>query len=231
MRVSARGRKLITDFEGFRAKAYRDVVGILTIGYGFTEGVSEGDTMTREQADSRLIHELAAYEQAVSQAAGECNQHQFDALCSFAWNVGIVGMKGSSVIKAHRRGDHQAAARAFGLWNKAGGKVFPGLVRRRAAEAAMYLEPMPDDESAPVEGPEDEMPQRVDSESSLMRSPIVAGSGGIGALTLAAEGARSVADIRDSLGDWLPYVLGAAVLALAGYLIWQRVKQRHGGWA
>ena len=89
-------------------------------------------------------------------------------------------MQRSSVIKAHRRGDYQAAARAFGLWTKAGGKVWPGLTRRRAAEAALYLEPMPDDVSDPVEGPAQAMPQVVEPErpmaaSTINRAGVVAG--------------------------------------------------------
>ncbi|MBW8465149.1 lysozyme, partial [Acidovorax sp.] len=136
MKTSPQGIALIREFEGFRAEAYRDPVGIWTIGYGFTKGVRQGDTMTREQADQRLRVELADYEAGVLRVTGgNLTQAQFDALVSFAWNVGVKGMAGSSVIKAHVRGDYQAAARAFALWNKAGGKVWPGLTRRRAAEA------------------------------------------------------------------------------------------------
>ena len=125
----------------------------------------------------------------------------------------------------------RAAARAFSLWNKAGGKVWPGLTRRRAAEAALYLTPMPDDVSDPVEGPALDMPQRVDSESSLSRSPIVAGSGIAAGATAAAEVARSVSDVREALGDWLPWVLVAIAVGAAGWAIWSRMQQRRGGWA
>ena len=232
MKTSGKGIALITEFEGFREKAYQDVVGIWTIGYGFTLGVQPGDTITKAQAKARLARELDGYEAAVTRACtNEPNQNEFDALVCFAFNVGVSGMAKSSVIKAHNRGDHQAAARAFSLWNKAGGKVWPGLTRRRAAEAALYLTPMPDDVSDPVEGPALDMPQRVDSESSLSRSPIVAGSGIAAGATAAAEVARSVSDVREALGDWLPWVLVAIAVGAAGWAIWSRMQQRRGGWA
>lgn len=238
MKTSARGIKLITDFEGFRANAYLDVAGVWTLGYGFTKGVQKGDKITRAQADARLREELVEYEKGVSRACRvPPNQNQFDALVCFAFNVGVAGMSRSSVIKAHNREDYQAAARAFGLWNKAGGKVWPGLTRRRAAEGALYLEPVPDEVSEPMEGPIEEMPQRVDAErpmteSTINRAGVVAG--GTAAVATVAETARTVADVKysvASLGDWLVPVLLLVVVALCGYIIWERVKQRRGGWA
>lgn len=232
MKTSARGVKLITDFEGFRTDAYRDIVGVLTIGYGFTEGVKLGDKMTREQADYRLQNELRKYEAGVIEAAGRCNQNQFDALVCFAWNVGIAGMKGSSVIKAHRRGDFDAAARAFGLWNKAGGKVVSGLTRRRSAEAALYLEPMPDDVS---DGAAPDMPQAVDAERPMSASRIAQAGGAtaaVSALSVAAQVSQLVQEIKESLGDWLPFmVLGLAVAGVGFgiWTVWERWQQRKEG--
>lgn len=241
MKTSRRGVALIQEFEGYSSVAYRDPIGIWTIGYGFIEGVQEGDRITKEQATDRLKRELVKYEQAVMQATGGgCNQNEFDALVSFAFNVGTDGMKKSSVIKAHRRGDKQAAARAFALWNKAGGKVWAGLTRRRAAEAALYLEPMPDDVSDPINGPRQEMPQRVDAESSMgtsaiNRSAVVIGGtsvvAGASQVTEVLQTATVAADSMQKLGQWLIPVLLFAVAGLAGYIVWQRWKQRKGGWA
>lgn len=232
MKTSSKGIALITEFEGFRSKAYLCPAGVPTIGYGFTLGVQLGDTITKEQAKRRLARELESYEAAVTRACtNEPNQNEFDALVCFAFNVGAAGMAKSSVIKAHNRGDHQAAARAFSLWNRAGGKVWAGLTRRRAAEAALYLTPMPDDVSDPAEGPALDMPQRVDAESSLSRSPIVAGSGIAAGATAAAEVARSVSDVREALGDWLPWVLVAVAVGAAGWVMLTRWQQRRGGWA
>lgn len=227
MRTSPKGIALIKQFEGWRGTAYQDVVGVWTIGYGFTKGVQAGDRMTREQGEARLREELQDYEQAVAAAAGACSQSQFDALVCFAWNVGIAGMRGSSVIKAHRRGDFQAAARAFALWNKAGGKVWPGLTRRRAAEAALYLE---SDEAQPM--PQAVEPERPMSESTINRGATIAG--GTAAVATVAETVSTVREVKhgvEDLGTWLVPVLLLAVVGLCAYIVWERIKQRKGGWA
>lgn len=227
MKTSAAGTALIEEFEGFRDQAYRDPVGIWTIGYGFTRDVQAGDRITRAQADERLRAELAAYEAGVWRATGgNVTQAQFDALVSFAWNVGTKGMAGSSVIKAHNRGDHQAAARAFGLWNKAGGKVWPGLTRRRAAEAALYLS------DAPADMPQAVEPERPVTASTINRAGVAAG--GTAVVATVAETARTVSDIKssaDSLGTWLLPVLLVAVVGLCAYIVWERVRVRREGWS
>lgn len=228
MKTSPRGVALIQEFEGFSPVAYRDPVGIWTIGYGFIEGVREGDRITKEQGTARLKREIVKYEQAVMQATGgNVNQNEFDALVCFAFNVGTAALKKSSVIKAHVRGDKQAAARAFGLWNKAGGKVWPGLTRRRAAEAALYLEPVHDDISDPAYGPRVGMPQAVEPESSMTDSTINKAAGAAGAASAIAAAASQV---RDALGPYLVPAILVGVVALCGYIIWQRVKQRREGW-
>jgi lysozyme len=227
MKASPRALALIEEFEGFRAEAYRDPVGIWTIGYGFTDGVRPGGTISRAEADRRLRDELHDYEAGVFVATrSRVTQAQFDALVSFAWNVGIKGMAGSSVIKAHVRGDHQAAARAFALWNKAGGKVWPGLTRRRAAEAAMYLS------DAPAAMPQEVEPERPMTTSTINRAGVAAG--GTAAVATVAETARTVSDIRysaQSLGGWLVPILLIAVVALCGYIVWERIKVRREGWS
>ena len=242
MKTSPRGIALIQEFEGFSSVAYRDPIGIWTIGYGFIEGVKEGDRITKEQGTARLKRELVKYEQAVMQATGgNVNQNEFDALVSFAFNVGTEALKKSSVIKAHRRGDKQSAARAFGLWNKAGGKVWAGLTRRRSAEATLYLEQVPDDVSDPAYGPRYAMPQAVEPESSMSGSTInrAAGiAGGVSTIAavsevagVASDAATQVKGVADLLGAYLVPVLLVAVACLCGYIIWQRVKQRKEGWA
>ena len=227
MKTSQRGIDLITEFEGFRSEAYQDVVGVWTIGYGFTLGVQPGDKITKAQALKRLARELESYEAAVMRACKvEPNQNQFDALVCFAFNVGAAGMAKSSVIKAHNRGDTQAAARAFSLWNKAGGKVWPGLTRRRAAEAALYLE----DESH-------DMPQAVDAEKPMTRSTIATAgtaTAAVSTISVVAQVSQEVRTIKDSIGDILPWVILAAAVVAAGlgaFAVYERIKQRRGGWA
>lgn len=249
MKTSPAGRAKLIEFEGFSAKAYIPVPGDRpTIGHGFTRGVKMGMAMTRAQADARLITELREYEQAVEQACTlEPNQNQFDAMVCLCWNIGIAGFQRSTVLRAHNRGDFQAAARAFGLWNQSSGVVYPGLTRRRAAEAALYLKPVPGVVQRIVEGaipaahadelPPEPMPQTVDGErsmgqSSINRAGVVAG--GTAAVATVAETVNTVANVKsgvDSLGSWLVPVLLIVVVCLCGYIVWERFGQRKGGWA
>lgn len=243
MKTSPRGINLIKEFEGFRSQAYKPIPSDpWTIGYGTIRGVKPGDVITRAEAERRLRHELVEYERAVERATGgNATQPQFDALVSFAYNVGVKGMAGSTVIKRHNEGDHQSAARAFGLWNKAGGKVWPGLTRRRAAEAALYLTPEPRPLPVAVDEPEaplaEEMPRGVEPERSMASSEInraAAIGGGTAAVATVAETARTVADVKysaDSLGEWLVPILMIVVVGLCGYIVWQRVRQRREGWS
>lgn len=233
MKTSKRGVELLIQFEGYRGEAYLDPIGIPTIGFGFVKGVQMGDKMSRSEAAERLKRELVEYEEGVLSAMTRTpTQPQFDACVVFAFNVGVAGFRKSSVLKAHNRGDFQAAARAFALWNRAGGKVWPGLTRRRAAEAALYLEPT---EPEHVELPE--MPQSIEPETPLSASPINRASvvaGGTATLAAVSETINAVNEVKygvSSLGDWLMPALLVAVVALAGYIVWQRVKQRTQGWS
>lgn len=231
MKASPRVISFIKGFEGFRAAAYVPVKDDkLTIGYGFTAGVKAGDTMTRAEADARFIEELAKYEYAVERATHErCTQSQFDALVSLAYNIGIGALQKSTVLKAHNREDFAAAARAFALYNKSGGKVYPGLVKRRAAEAAMYLE------SSGEDLPQD-MPQTVDSEPRFTQSSIGKGSiiaGSTATVATVAETLNTVNMVKDtthSLGDWMVPLLLVVVVIAIGYIAWERIQIRKGGY-
>jgi lysozyme len=147
MKTSKNGIALIKKFEGCRLKAYQDQVGVWTIGYGITSSVGYGPiragmTITQETADKWLTEGLASYEAAVNKALTRpANQNQFDALVSLCWNIGKGGVSRSSIIRFHNAGDDRAAANAFMMWVKAGGKVNQGLVNRRQAERALYLSP------------------------------------------------------------------------------------------
>lgn len=134
------GLALVKDFEGFRARAYLDAVGVPTIGYGFTKGVQMGDLITQEQADQRLLDELNDFEGEVAYLLKEpATDNQSAAMTSLAYNVGVGAFRGSTVLREHNAGNFRAAADAFRLWNKAGGRILSGLVARREAERALYL--------------------------------------------------------------------------------------------
>jgi len=223
MKTSVNALQKLRRLEGFRGTAYLCPAGVWTLGYGFTEGVHEGDTITQTEAGARLAHELAKYEQAVYEVTGgNVNQNQFDALVLFAFNVGISGMRGSSVIKAHNRGDFTAAARAFGLWNKGGGKVLPGLVQRRAEEAALYLTPV---------GDFHDTPQAVDAPKPMASSTTVI-AGGTAAIATVTQVIDQVATIKSSvsgLGNWFVPALAVVALLAVGYIIYERFMQRERG--
>ncbi len=219
-----------------------------TVGIGFTHGVSMDDHMTEAEADMRLVSELAQYESGVlSSCTLAPNQNQFDAMCCIAFNIGVGAFQKSTVLKAHNRGDFQSAARAFGLWNKAGGKVYSGLTRRRAAESALYLRPVPGMVQRMVEGampsahadtiPEEPMPQSIDAESSLSASPINRAAtiaGGTAALAPVVDALNTANSIKwgiEGLGQWIIPALAVTIVALVGYIIWTRWNQRRTGWA
>ena len=226
-----------------------------TIGYGFTKGVREGDRMTMAQADARLNSELREYVDGVLGACTlEPNDNELAAMVALAWNIGLGwagatkprgakdGFRQSTVLKCHNRGDKPGAARAFRLWNKANGEVSLGLESRRAAEAALYMRPTitasptveaPDDaESADDVMPQDVEPERTMTQSTINRAGIVAG--GTATVATVAETVNTVSHIKrgvDELQDWLVPVLLVVSVCAVGYIVWERIRQRRGGWA
>jgi lysozyme len=142
MKTNESGLALIRQFEGCRLKAYKCPAGVWTIGYGWTHGVKPTDQWTQAQAEEMLVKGLDQYENAVQSAIGAhaTTSNQFSALVSICYNIGAGNFVKSSMLRHHKAGDYQKAADAFLLWNKAGGKVLNGLIKRRQAERALYLE-------------------------------------------------------------------------------------------
>ena len=139
MQISKAGLDLIKQFEGLHLKAYRCPAGVPTIGYGHTAGVAMGQTITQQQADDYLRRDVRQFERAVSRLVSvPLTQGQFDALVSFAFNLGEGALAQSTLLRLLNAGDYAGAAAQFDRWNKAGGRVLPGLVRRRAAERALF---------------------------------------------------------------------------------------------
>ena len=131
---------MIKQFEGLRLRAYQCAAGVWTIGYGHTSGVKPGMSITAAEAENLLRGDLQKFENAVGTLGLQLTQNQFDALVSFAFNVGIAALRGSTLLRLIRSGASETAIRtAFGMWVKAGGKTLPGLVRRRKAEADLYF--------------------------------------------------------------------------------------------
>lgn len=140
MRTSERGLSLIKSFEGLRLQAYQDVVGVWTIGYGTTRGVKAGMAITKDQAERMLVNDVQRFEPDIDRLVkAPLNQGQWDALMSFVYNLGAANLESSKLLKLLNQKDYAGAADQFPRWNKAGGQVLQGLVRRRAAERGMFL--------------------------------------------------------------------------------------------
>lgn len=133
--LSAVGFVGITQREAFRGAAYDDGVGVSTIGFGTTEGVKPGDTITVERALVRSLADMAKYEGAIKRCVKvPLAQFEYDAAASLAYNIGPTAFCNSTVVKRFNAGDYAGACAAFEQWNKAGGKINRGLVNRRAQE-------------------------------------------------------------------------------------------------
>jgi lysozyme len=186
LKISDRGlNELIKPFEGYlkklpdgRCTTYRCPANVLTIGYGCTEGITEGMVWTEQEATEALAREMLKHEQAVEKMLRvPVSQEQFDALVSLSYNVGAGAVGRSTLLRHLNAGDYARAAshfadfkrsRVYGALAKRYGvkdgerAVLPGLVRRRAAEAALFLE-----------GTDREMPQRVEPADTKMKLPDV----------------------------------------------------------
>lgn len=140
-RTNQNGLLLIKSFEGLRLKAYRDAVGIWTIGYGTTRGVQPNMEITEAQAEAFLQEDLARFEEAINSAVeAPINDNQFAALVSFTYNVGSGALRSSTLLRLLNAKEHvRAIADQFPRWNKAGGRALAGLTRRRNAERALFL--------------------------------------------------------------------------------------------
>lgn len=144
--IGKAGLDLIKHFEGLRLEAYICPAGVPTIGYGSTRGVRLGDRISEAQAEALLRRDLLRFERAVNDLVKvPLTQGQFDALVSFAYNVGEGSLASSTLLKRLNAGRYAEAADQFLRWNKArvNGRLtaLPGLTRRREAERALFLTP------------------------------------------------------------------------------------------
>ena len=141
---SQNGLALTQKFEGLRLTAYQDQVGVWTIGYGHTgPEVCAELTITQEQANNLLMQDIASAVAAVNRLVTVAfNQNGFDALVDFAFNLGNNALSGSTLLRKLNADDFAGAAAEFPKWCKAGGKVVPGLLRRRQAEQQLFQQGM-----------------------------------------------------------------------------------------
>lgn len=219
--ISDKALELIKEFEGLRLNAYRDPVGVLTIGYGYTNdagfgpGVSPGDTWTAQQAEDMLREGVMRFANNIQpHFVIKPNEDQFGAFVSLAYNIGWQSFVKSTALKRWNAGDVEGAAEAVTWWNKAGGKVLRGLTRRREAEAALILA---DD---PVGKVEIDKPREKPVQSSTVKASAgqIAGAvgGGVGAVATLDGNAQLIA------------IAGCVLVALLALWI---MKERLKAWS
>jgi lysozyme len=141
MKTGNQGIKLIQFYESLRLQAYRDPIGIWTIGYGHTgPEVIEGLQITEAQADEILRKDLEEFEGYVNDYVKvPLSQNQFDALVSFTFNLGPANLKRSTLLKLLNQKKYAEASKEFIKWDKAAGKTLAGLTKRRQAESSLFL--------------------------------------------------------------------------------------------
>lgn len=137
MNIGNKGLDLIKSFEGCRLSAYKCPAGVWTIGYGHTQGVYEGMTISQAQADNMLREDVKYYADAVDRYNSRFNftQEEFDSLTSFTYNCGVGSLQ--AVMSCCNT--KQEIAEECKLYNKGGGVVLPGLVRRREEEYKLFM--------------------------------------------------------------------------------------------
>jgi lysozyme len=143
--ISEEGILLIKSFEGFEPEAYGDPIGIQTIGYGHViRPGEEFGVLSEEEATNLMLADLAPALAALDEVEVELSQNQVDALASFIFNVGVGssnprrGFRGSTLLRKLNAGNYAAVPAELSKWVMAGGRRLPGLVRRRAAEGALF---------------------------------------------------------------------------------------------
>ena len=146
MKVNAEGYALLKRFEGCILKAYKCPAGVWTIGFGNTfyeDGtkVKEGDVITQKRADELAKFIVEQFANSIREMIKQpLNENQFSACVSLAYNIGTGGFKKSSVLRKLNANPLDASiADSFRLWNKGGGVILKGLVRRREAEIELYF--------------------------------------------------------------------------------------------
>ena len=139
MKISEDGLELIKKFEGCETSAYQDSVGVWTIGFGHTKGVEEGQPCSIEDAESMLADEMDEYEGYINNMVKvELQQHEFDSLVAWVYNLGPTNLSESTMLKVLNGGQFDRVPDEMNRWTRAGGEILEGLVRRRQAESLMF---------------------------------------------------------------------------------------------
>jgi lysozyme len=241
MKISDEGLALIKEFEGLRLKAYKCPAGVWTIGYGHTSNagaptVVPNMLISKETAEAVLRSDLAQFELGVERLMDvPLTQSQFDALVSFAYNVGLgsenrnspPGLTRSTLRKRINEGNYDAAPAEFMKWTRGGGKELPGLVRRRRAEVKLWRGMTTD---TPVHYEESriapDQPKASKSITQDKQANAAAAAGGLGTIAVVQEVLPIIREGKDIFSSLSPTVLLLVVIIVVAGAIWYFHKQR-----
>ena len=219
---------LLKKFEGCKLKAYRCPANVCTIGYGHTSAagapqVVDGMIITQADAEDILKRDIVKYEIAVMDLVKvKLTQNQFDVLVDFAYNAGVGNLKSSTMLKKVNAGDLDAVPAELMKWTKGGGKVLPGLVRRRQAAGAWWSADQHVEEQEQRTDP-DPVPVRTMADSKQGNAALLtAGLGSVGVAKEVAAQAKDASDVADQFMGLLSntnFVIMVAIIG-AGAAIW-----------
>jgi lysozyme len=242
----------LCDVEKLRLSAYRDAVGVWTIGYGHTgPEVIEGLTISKAQAEKLLVEDLARFAKGVAKLLTRgATQNQFDAMCMLAFNIGLgrppngrgrEGFRQSTVLRLHNEGNFAGAAQAFLLWSKGRDpntgalREMRGLIARRTVEMQLYLTPGEEERLGAYEELSTS-PAAVTSEgdSFFKKIPVVA----TGAATAAGVAREVMTQVEIVWGTFWniglnPYIVSGALMAVGlgavAWFLWDQWRKYKAG--
>jgi lysozyme len=235
------GVVLIAQSEGCRLRAYKDIVGVWTIGWGETQSVTAGMVWTQQQADEAFCRRLKEFSDNVqSVITNPASPNQLAAFVSLAYNIGVGAFSHSSALRLHNQGKYNEVAAAIQLWNKAGGKVVTGLVKRRVQEAGLYMEGVAAQNLVRDDAPLDEAVEGVPDADENCEGPLIKSTSmQAGAVTAAASGlaiavgttqqAVSISSAAGLFSPWLLPGLASVGLAAGGVVMYRAWRRRQEG--
>jgi lysozyme len=222
--INQAGIDLIKQWEGCKLKAYKDVAGIWTVGYGLTSGagfieVGPDTVLTQDEADWYLEQVVDKFASDIRpMIAGQINENQFAAFVSLAYNIGVGAFKRSSALKHFNAGRIELVPDAMRMWKKAGGKTVQGLINRREAEVTLFLKPVA--KPAPVVAPKQ---RSTPAQSRTVQASVAQAASAVGGAVGAVNMLDGTAQIVALAGFFI-------VAALALFIMRERIKAFAAGW-
>ena len=219
--INQAGIDLIKQWEGCKLKAYKDVAGIWTVGYGLTSRagfieVGPDTVLTQEEADyyfEKVVDDFAS--KIKPMITSPINENEFAAFVSLAYNIGVGAFKRSSALKRFNAGEKDRVTEAIRMWKKAGGKTVQGLVNRREAEVALFLTPV--STQAPSKG------RSKVTQSRTVQASVVQGAS-------AVSGAIGAVSALDGTVQVVAIVGCFVITGLALFILRERLKAWALGW-